>query len=186
MDFRPTEEQHAIQELAREILEREVTSERIKEAEEGGDWFDAELWKTLAEANLLGVAIPEQHGGMGFGFEELCLVLEETGRSVAPLPAQATLVLGALPLAAFGTDAQRTAWLPRVASGDAILTASLLDAESADPAAPGTRARPTVTAGCSTARADGFRLRAVPMPCSCRRRSTTEPASSSWTRAPTA
>lgn len=141
MDFRPSEEQQAIQELAREILEREATPERVKEAETRDGWFDAELWKTLAEANLLGVAIPEEHGGMGFGFEELCLVLEETGRSVVPLPAQATLVSGAQPIAAFGSDTQRAAWLPRVASGDAILTASLLDAESADPAAPGTRAR---------------------------------------------
>jgi alkylation response protein AidB-like acyl-CoA dehydrogenase len=142
MDFRLSEEQEAIRELAREILTREVTPERIKEAETRADWMDAALWKTLAEANLLGVAIPEGHGGMGFGFEELCLVLEEVGRAVVPLPAYATLVLGALPLAGFGSEAQRAAWLPRVAAGEAILSASLVDAESQDPAAPATRARP--------------------------------------------
>jgi hypothetical protein len=71
---------------------------------------------------------------------ELCVLLEELGRRVAPVPALETLVLGALPLAAFGSEAQRAHWLPKIAAGEAILSAALVDAESSDVAAPATRA----------------------------------------------
>jgi alkylation response protein AidB-like acyl-CoA dehydrogenase len=141
MDFNFSEEHEAVSELAREILQREATPERIKAAEASSDWTDAELWQTLAEANLLGVAIPEVHGGMGFGFAELCGVLEAVGGATAPLPAHATLVLGALPIAEFGSEAQKAEWLPRVAAGRAVLTAALVDAESGAAAKPATTAR---------------------------------------------
>ena len=59
MDFRFTEEQTALQELAREILGKEVTTERLKETEARGDGFDRGTWARLAESNLLGLAIPE-------------------------------------------------------------------------------------------------------------------------------
>jgi alkylation response protein AidB-like acyl-CoA dehydrogenase len=148
MDFHFSEEQAAIRDLAHEILQREATPERIKAAETSAAWMDEALWKILAEANLLGVALPEAHGGMGFGFAELCLLLEQVGRATAPLPALATLT-AALPLAEFGSDAQQAAWLPKVVAGEAILTAALEDAESGDAAAPATRAR---------AEGDGFVL----------------------------
>ena len=93
MDFHFSEEQTMLRELAREILEKEVTPERLKEVEAEGDWFDRELWAKLAEANLLGLAVPEAQGGMGMGFLELCVLLQEVGRAVAPLPALPTLVL---------------------------------------------------------------------------------------------
>ena len=125
MDFAFSEEQTTVRELAREILAKEVSPERLKAAEASADWTDAELWSRLAEANLLGLAVPEALGGMGMGFAELCVLLEEIGRQVAPLPAYATLVLGALPLTAFGTEAQRKDWLPRVASGEVVLSAAL-------------------------------------------------------------
>src|SRR5688500_20383679 len=102
MDFSFTEEQGAIRALAAEILGAEMTAERLKAAEREPGWVDAALWQRLAEANLLGVAIPEAHGGMGMGFLELCVLLEEVGRAVAPGPWLATLVHGALPLAEFG------------------------------------------------------------------------------------
>jgi alkylation response protein AidB-like acyl-CoA dehydrogenase len=141
MDFAFTEEQEAIRALAAEILGAEMTAERLKAAEREPGWIDAALWRKLAEANLLGVAIPEAHGGMGMGFLALCVLLEEVGRAVAPGPWLATLVHGALPLAAFGSDAQQAAWLPRVAAGTAQLAAALDDADSAPGAPPATRAR---------------------------------------------
>ncbi len=140
MDFSFSDEQNAIRELAREILAREAEPERIKRAERSPDWCDEALWQKLAGANLLGVAIPETHGGTGSGFGELCVLLEELGRAVAPTPAFATLVLGALPLARFGSEEQQRALLPRVAAGSALLTAALDDADAAERAAPATRA----------------------------------------------
>ena len=123
--------------------------------------MDDALWARLAEANLLGLALPEPHGGLGFGFLELCSFLEEIGRSLAPVPALETLVLGALPIAEFGTPEQRARWLPEVAAGRVLLSAALEDAGSADPAAPATRTR---------AEGDGWRLYGVKREVPCARR----------------
>src|SRR5262249_51338285 len=97
-------------------------------------------WAALAKANLLGVALPEEVGGSGLGLEELCLLLEQVGGAVAPIPAWPTLVLGALPIAAFGSPAQRERWLPPVASGQSVLTAALVERPGEEPAAPQARA----------------------------------------------
>ena len=117
MDFHFSEEQTMLRELAREILEKEVDLERLKEIEAEGDWFDRELWGKLAEANLLGLAVPEEQGGMGMGFLELCVLLQEIGRAVAPLPALPALVYGGLAIARFGSEAQQERWLAPLASG---------------------------------------------------------------------
>ncbi len=141
MNFDLSEEQQTIAELAREILVAEATHERVKEIEKSEAWFDLELWMKLAEANLLGIAIPESFAGMGFGFAEMCPLLEELGRQLPPVPALATLVLGSLPLVEFGTEAQQSEWLPRIASGEAIASAALIDADSGNASTPATRAR---------------------------------------------
>lgn len=140
MDFRPGEEQAAIRELARGILDKEVTRERLGAAE-AADGFDARLWATLAEANLLGVAVPETQGGMGLGLPELLALCEEVGRAVAPAPVGAALVTGGLPIARFGDAAQQAAWLAPLASGEALLSAALDDPGSGDVERPATRAR---------------------------------------------
>ena len=70
MDFDFTEDQQDLQNLAKQILEGELTNERLREIDAGGDRFDRELWAKLAEAGLLGVAVPEAHGGLGYGFLE--------------------------------------------------------------------------------------------------------------------
>ena len=149
MDFDFTEEERSVSELARKILEDLVTNERLKSLDAEGETFDTDAWKALAEANLLGVAIPEAQGGMELGFTALCLLCQEVGRTVAPIPAYASLVLGALPLATRGSEADKAEWLPRVASGDAILTAALMELDSTDPGNPTTRAERT---------GDGYRL----------------------------
>jgi alkylation response protein AidB-like acyl-CoA dehydrogenase len=125
MDFSITEDQQQIRELARKILEEKSTHDRLKQVEAGEDRVDRETWDELARANLLGVAIPEEHGGMGFGLHALCLLLEEVGRTVAQVPVYPSLVLGALPLQVYGTDAQKARWLPSLAAGEAIFTAAL-------------------------------------------------------------
>lgn len=141
MDFSYTEEQQALGELARKILGDLATPDRLNEIEKTDDHFDREIWGELAKANLLGVAIPEEYGGSGFGYPELCVLLTEVGRTVVPIPAFATLVLGALPIAKFGSDDQKKQLLPGVASGDTVLTAALAEAGADDPASPTTAAR---------------------------------------------
>ncbi len=142
MDFTFGEEQESLRELAARIVGDLVGHDRSKALEAEDAAFDADLWRALAKANLLGVAIPEEHGGMGFGLLELAILLEELGRGVAPVPAWPTLVLGALPIAGFGSSELAGRWLPRVASGEAILTAALQEEDSEDPLRPSTQARP--------------------------------------------
>ena len=140
MDFEFSEEERSVSELARKILEDVVTNDRLKSLEAAGEPLDVDAWKALAEANLLGVAIPEAHGGMELGYTALALLCQEIGRSVAPVPVYASLVLGALPLAEFGSEDDKAAWLPRVATGEVVLTAALSELDSTDPNAPTTRA----------------------------------------------
>jgi alkylation response protein AidB-like acyl-CoA dehydrogenase len=140
MDFNFAEEDSAVAELARKILEDSTTNDRLKDIESRDVVFDADLWKSLADSNLLGTAIPEAQGGMQMGFFALGLLMYEVGRCVAPIPAYASLVLGGLPLARFGSDAEKAEWLPRVATGEVILSAALTEIDSSDPMRPATRA----------------------------------------------
>lgn len=150
MDFSLSDEQTAIRDLAARILSEQLTPERLSAIEETDDWFAGDTWADLAKADLLGLCLPEAHGGGGYGFFELALLCEQVGRAVAPLPLLPTLVLGALPLAEFGTDEQRRSLLPGVAAGELILTAALSEGgDGLPPAVPETEA---------TAEGDSWRI----------------------------
>jgi acyl-CoA dehydrogenase len=139
MDFAFSDDQIAVRDLARGILEKEVTAERLKHLERDGEWLDRGLWTTLAEAGLLGLVVSPAHGGMGLGLLEACVFLHELGRVVAPGPFLPT-TLAALAIADNGSEAQQRDWLTPVATGDAELSLALVDARSSDPLRPGTQA----------------------------------------------
>jgi len=151
MDFSLTEEQETIAELASQILGDAYTDEQLREFEKGSELFDKALWKQLAESNLLGIAIDEAYDGMGMGLLELCLLLEEQGRALAPLPLVAVLAEAALPIAQFGNDSQKSALLPGIVSGDHWVTSALQEGAS-NAEQPGTTAN---------ASGDGFVLNGV-------------------------
>ena len=136
MDFCFSDEQTTVRDLARGILKKEVGPERAKRLAADGVVLDRALWSTLAEAGLLGLAVPAALGGMGFGLTELCVLLHEIGRVVASVPVLPTLVLGGLPIAEAGTDAQRRDWLEPMAAGDVFLTGAFSEADT-----PAVRAR---------------------------------------------
>jgi alkylation response protein AidB-like acyl-CoA dehydrogenase len=140
MEFEFSDEQNTIRELAAQILTAEATSERAKAFEASGDGYDRLVWSKLAEGGLLGIAVPTEYDGMGYGFSELCVLFEEVGRRVAPVPVLESLALAGLTIAAHGTDAQKEKWLRGVVGGDSILTAALIDAVSGDLALPATTA----------------------------------------------
>ena len=130
MDFTYSEEQEAVRELAGRIFTERVTHERLKEIEQAGadeGPIDRPLWRELADAGLLGIALDEEYGGAGLDFVAACLVIEAAGRTAAYVPLIETTVYGAAPIAQFGTAAQRQAWLPGVSSGDTILTAAMAE-----------------------------------------------------------
>ena len=126
MNFDFTPEQDEAAELAARILKDRATNERMKKVEAGGSRHDAELWQDLASAGLLSLAIPEQYGGAGLGLVELCRVLVEVGRTVAPVPL-AVHGPAALLLAEQGSDAQRDRWLHGAATGERVLTAAVAE-----------------------------------------------------------
>ncbi len=142
MDFSLTDEQQQTMDLARQIFTDKASPDRLKLVERGGGpRFDRELWTDLAKAGLLGIAVPEDLGGSGLGFLELALIVEQVGRATAPVPFLETTILGALPIAEFGSAEQRREWLSRVAAGGAVLTAALVE-DDVEAACPSTTARP--------------------------------------------
>ncbi len=149
MDFTFTEEQETIAKVARQLFEHRATSEHLTELEAADARYDASLWRELAAADLLGIALPENVGGSGHGFVELALLLAEVGWSVAPAPVYATLLLGADTIARYGDDDQRQRYLPDVVSGGRLLTAGLTE--------PG-RSRPSAPAATARRDGDGWRL----------------------------
>lgn len=145
MDFGYTEEQQDLIGLAGQILGERVTHEALtaldkKVEHEGAPRFDRELWAELAKANLLGIGLDEEFGGSGYGVFEQCLILEQIGRTLAPVPFGPSIVVGASAIAAWGTDEQKATWLADAVAGTKILTPALAEPFERDAAAPNTRA----------------------------------------------
>jgi alkylation response protein AidB-like acyl-CoA dehydrogenase len=141
MDFTVSEELHSVQQLAAQIIGDFTDVDTLKRIESQAERFDPELWKALAEAGLLGLDIPEAHGGMGMGFYSLTTLCEEVGRTVAPAPVIAVLVGAAGTLQRFGNAAQKDQWLPGIANGSHLLTSALEEYGNDDPTQPTTTAQ---------------------------------------------
>jgi alkylation response protein AidB-like acyl-CoA dehydrogenase len=151
VDFSYSQEQRDLRDVAARMFSQRFTDEHRKAFARSGEPYDATLWAACADAGLLGAAIGGAYGGSGLGISEVCLMLEEQGRTLAALPLCETLLLGALPLERFGNAAQRE-WLREVVAGTLILTAALEEPGAADPARPAARAEAT---------AGGFRLSGI-------------------------
>lgn len=136
MNFDFNESQEAVAALAEQVFSGSAGADRVTEVERTSDRFDRELWAALAASDLLGVAIGEEHGGLGLGMIETALVLREQGRRVAPVPLWPTLVLGVMPISEFGAPALRDRWLRAVASGEAVLTGAFSERGADDALSP--------------------------------------------------
>jgi 3-oxocholest-4-en-26-oyl-CoA dehydrogenase beta subunit len=142
VDFDLTDEQQAIAGLAAKVLGDKATPGALRALELADELrFDRGLWGAMADAGLLGTAVPVEHGGAGLGLLELCLVLEEVGRRTAPVPALASLAFAGLPLARFGSPDQQATLLAPMAAGSSVLTAALVE-PLGDPVRPATVAHP--------------------------------------------
>ena len=134
MDFTLGEELEAVRDLARRVFTDRATQARIKAAEASERGVDENLWTELGETGLLGVALPEAVGGAGLGVAGLAVLLEEQGRTVAPVPVW-PVVTAALTLAAHGSAAHKEL-LPSVVDGSVRLTVALEEFGPSDPASP--------------------------------------------------
>ncbi len=129
MNFNLSEEEEAVKELAGQILGESTSFERTREIEsdDDGPGFDRVLWNQLAESNLIGVSTPETLGGQGFSFLALCLMLEEAGRNLAPIPLLESIVYAALPIQQFGSDPLRKDLITKFIAGEILLSAALFE-----------------------------------------------------------
>lgn len=105
------------------------------------DSYDRALWKELAQAGLLGLAVPGSLGGEGLGVAETAALLTEAGRAAADVPALATLAMGVLPVTRWGSSGQQQALLAGVAAGDTLLTAAIREPSEPMPPVPATTLR---------------------------------------------
>jgi alkylation response protein AidB-like acyl-CoA dehydrogenase len=149
-DFSP--DQRSLRDQARKFLAEQASSARVRRILEGAAPYDAELWRGMGEMGWIGTAIPEAHGGAGFGYLELCVIAEELGRSLAPTPFSSTIYLAGEALLLAGSEAQKKRWLPRIAQGNAIGCFALAEGAHA------------ATAGNLTTRAEGGRVTGTKLP----------------------
>ncbi|HZR75882.1 acyl-CoA dehydrogenase family protein [Bradyrhizobium sp.] len=127
MNFDFSDDQKQLRDSARKFLAEKCPPKAVRAVIDGKAPYDRELWKGLAEMGFLGVAIPEAYGGTGAGHLELCVIAEEMGRALAPVPFSSTVYLAAEALLLAGSEAQKEKWLPVIASGDAIGTLALFE-----------------------------------------------------------
>jgi len=127
MNFDFSDDQKQLRDQARRFLAEKCAPKAVRAVLEGKTDYDRELWKGLAEMGFLGVAIPEEFGGTGAGYLELCVIAEELGRALAPVPFASTVYLAAEALLIAGSDEQKQKWLPKISSGEAIGTLALFE-----------------------------------------------------------
>src|SRR6266567_3469603 len=127
MNFDFSDEQKQMRDEARKFLSEKCPSKAVRAVLDGNASYDKELWKGLAEMGFLGIAIPEEFGGAGAGHLELCVIAEEMGRALAPVPFSSTVYLAAEALLLAGSEAQKRKWLPAIAAGEAIGTLALFE-----------------------------------------------------------
>ena len=127
MNFGFTEEQELLRTTAREFLAKRAPMGRVREVMDGPEPEAPELWHALGELGWTGLAIPEDLGGAGLGMVELGLVVEELGRSLAPVPFLPTAIAG-LAVLELGDEKQQREWLSRIAAGQAAATLAITEA----------------------------------------------------------
>ena len=121
MDLSLSEEQTLIRDSARDFLEKECPEEHVRAMEEDERGYSPDLWRQMAGLGWQGLMIPEEHGGSGFSYLDLCVLVEEFGRALVPGPFIPNAVCAAW-LTVAGTEAQRAKYLPGIADGSAIHT----------------------------------------------------------------
>lgn len=139
-----------LRETAARFVARECPPEVVARLEEDPLGYAPERWRRMAELGWLGLLVPEEHGGSGFGLRGLAIVLGVLGTAGLPSPLFATVVEAGSLIALAGDKQQRRRWLPAIAAGEALLSVALLE-PGADLAAPSVQTRATEVAA-------GFRV----------------------------
>ncbi len=127
MDLDLNEEQEMLREMVRGVCSSYANLETVRELEDDPVGFPAELWKQMAELDLIGLMLPAAYGGSEMSALEGAVVYMELGRALAPSPHFVSAVMAAGVLLRSGSDEQKQSWLARIGSGDAIVTTAWLE-----------------------------------------------------------
>ena len=127
MNFEFSEEQNLLREQAHGFLKDNCPPAAVRKILEGKASYDEKLWRQIGEMGWTATTIPEQYGGLGLGYLELCVIAEELGRAVAPVPFSSSVYLATEALLLAGNEEQKERWLPRLATGEAIGTFALAE-----------------------------------------------------------
>ena len=151
MNFDFSDEQKLLQQTARDYLEANSPLSTCREILEGDQPYAAELWKGAAQMGWQGAVIPEQYGGAEFGHLELVMIAYEVGRSLAPIPFGPSVYFATEAILRFGSEAQKSTWLPKLADGSAIGTFALSEK-------PGQNAAENIAASVSGGKLSGEKM----------------------------
>lgn len=127
MNFDFSTDQMQLKDELRKVLADLSSPAKVRQVLEAGLPFDHQLWATMGGLGFLAAAIPEQYGGTGAGYLELCVIAEELGRALAPVPFSSSICLGAELVLAVGTEAQKARYLPSLASGKSIACLAVVE-----------------------------------------------------------
>ncbi|MGE0699234.1 MAG: acyl-CoA dehydrogenase family protein, partial [Hyphomicrobiaceae bacterium] len=120
MNFDFSDDLKLLKDEARKFLDAKATPAAVRKVLESAEPYDKALWTEMAAMGWTGASIPEELGGAGLGVLGLCILAEELGRSLAPVPFSSTLYFVAEALMAAGSEAQQQTWLPKIAKGDCV------------------------------------------------------------------
>ena len=127
MNFDFSDDLNLLRDEARRFLAEQCPPKAVRRILDGEAPYDRDLWKRVGEMGWLGAAVPEEHGGAGLGHEGLCVLAEELGRALAPIPFASSIYLATEAIVTHGTEAQKTRHLPRLTTGELIGTLALAE-----------------------------------------------------------
>jgi alkylation response protein AidB-like acyl-CoA dehydrogenase len=130
LDLAFNAEQEMLRETVRGVCATTSPLSVVRELEDDAIGYSPELWKQLAHLDLIGLELPEEYGGSGMTTVENVVLYEEFGRSLAPSPHFVSSILCGGVLARAGNDEQKQEWLPRLVTGEAILTPAWLEPDN--------------------------------------------------------
>ena len=131
MNFDFSDDLKMLRDQARKFLRDRASVASARRVLEGPEPFDKALWREMAEMGWIGAAIPEEFGGAGLGHLALCVLAEELGQALAPVPFSSSVYLASEALLLAGTSAQKAKYLPKLASGETIGTIALAEGPGA-------------------------------------------------------
>ena len=151
MNFDFSDDQKLLADQVRRYLDDQCSMAVVREVLDGSGTYAPSVWQGLADMGLLGTAVAESHGGTGAGYLELCLVAQQLGAHLAPVPFSSTVYLLTEAIQLFGSEEQKQSWLPGICRGE--VKGALAVAEGLEQVTP-----EQLTATCANGRISGLKL----------------------------